>query len=300
VGRDFPTQTALHCGAKLTYSPDQPSKHKLLDKGNAMAKIILIQAQPASPLDKRENLTRALALLQDCQGLEADLICFPEYFPFLGEEELAAAAAGLQAHIVAGLVEEAGGQRYNTATLFDRRGRLLGRQRKHTLGNLERRGFGVVPGEGWPVWDTDFGRLGLPVCIDFWGQPEAARQLAAAGVDLIVNPAIFPILRGHWQTGALTRAFDYYLPVVGVNTAATVVEIAGRRYPLQGGRSFAIQPSAPADKAALAHVVREWDDLGEWIVSCAGESEAIITVNLDLDGPRRWRPVIRERFGIQG
>jgi predicted amidohydrolase len=265
-----------------------------------MVKIILIQALPASSLDSRENLTRALTLLQACQGLEADLICFPEYFPFRGEEELAGAAARLQTHIVAGLVEEAGGQRYNTATLFDRRGRLVGRQRKHTLGNLERRGFGVVPGEGWPVWDTDFGRLGLPVCIDFWGQPEAARHLAAAGADLIVNPAIFPILRGHWQTGALTRAFDYYLPVVGVNTAASVVEIAGRHYPLQGGRSFAIQPPAPSDKAALAGQVRDWDDLADWIVSRAGETEALITVNLDLDGPRRWRPVVRERFGIKG
>jgi predicted amidohydrolase len=270
-----------------------------MDKENGMAKIILVQALPASRLESRENLTRALTLLQGCQGLEADLICFPEYFPFSGEEELAAAAARLQSYIIAGLVEEAGGRRYNTATLFDRRGRLLGRQRKHTLGNLERRGFGVVPGEGWQVWDTDFGRLGLPVCIDFWGQPEAARCLAAAGVDLIVNPAIFPILRGHWQTGALTRAFDYYLPVVGVNTAATVVEIAGRYYPLQGGRSFAIQPPAPEDKAALAGQVRAWDDLAEWIVRRAGESEAMITVNLDLDGPRRWRPVIRERFGIK-
>jgi predicted amidohydrolase len=265
-----------------------------------MAKIILIQALPASRLDSRENLIRALTLLEGCQGQEADLICFPEYFPFRGEEELAAAAARLQTNIVAGLVEEAGGKRYNTATLFDRRGRLLGRQRKHNLGNLERRGFDVVPGEDWQVWDTDFGRLGLPVCIDFWGQPEAARRLAAAGADLIVNPAIFPILRGHWQTGALTRAFDYYLPVVGVNTAAAVVEIAGRHYPLQGGRSFAIQPPAPEDNAGLARQVRAWDDLAEWIVQRGGETEAVITFNLDLDGPRRWRPVIRERFGIQG
>jgi predicted amidohydrolase len=273
----------------------------LIDKkGNGMAKIILIQALPASRLDSRENLTRALTLLQGCQGQEADLICFPEYFPFSGEEELAAAAARLQAYLIAGLVEEAEGARYNTATLFDRRGRLLGRQRKHNVGNLERRGFGVVPGQGWQAWNTDFGRLGAPVCIDFWGQPEAARRLAGEGVDLIVNPAIFPILRGHWQTGALTRAFDYYLPVVGVNTAATVAEIAGRHYPLQGGCSFAIQPPAPADNAALGQQVRAWDNLAEWIVGRGGESEAIITVNLDLEGPRRWRPVIRERFGIKG
>jgi predicted amidohydrolase len=279
---------------------DLGATQPLKDKEERMAKIILIQAQPGSRLDSPENLSRALALLEGCRGQAADLICFPEYFPFRGEEELAKAAAGLEAYIIAGLVEEAAGRRYNTATLFDRRGRLLGRQRKHTLGNLERRGFGVVPGADWQVWDTDFGRLGAPVCIDFWGQPEAARGLAAAGADLIVNPAIFPILRGHWQTGALTRAFDYYLPVVGVNTAAGVVEIAGRPYTLQGGRSFAIQPPAPEDDAALARQVRTWDDLAEWIATRGGDAEASITVNLDLDGPRRWRPVIRERFGIQG
>ena len=111
-----------------------------------MTKIILIQARPASRLESRENLDRALNLLEGCQGQEADLICFPEYFPFSGEQELAAPARGPRAYLVAGLVEHEGRQDYNTATLFDRSGRLLGRQRKHYLGNLECRGFGVQPG----------------------------------------------------------------------------------------------------------------------------------------------------------
>jgi predicted amidohydrolase len=81
-----------------------------------MAKIILIQALPAPRLDSRENLTRALTLLQGCQDQEADLICFPEYFPFRGEEELAAAAR-LQVHIIAGRVEETDGRRYITVNL---------------------------------------------------------------------------------------------------------------------------------------------------------------------------------------
>jgi predicted amidohydrolase len=93
-----------------------------------MAKIILIQALPAPRLDSQENLVRALKLLKGCQGQKPDLICFPEYFPFSGEEELAAAAARLQAYIIAGLLEEESGKRYNTATLFDRSGRMLGRQ----------------------------------------------------------------------------------------------------------------------------------------------------------------------------
>ncbi len=98
---------------------------------------------------------------------------------------------------------------------------------------------------------------------------------------------------------ALTRAFDYYVPVVGVNTAAAAVEIAGRHYPLQGGGSFAIQPPVPTDKVELARQIRDWDDLREWIVLWGGETESRLSVNLDLDGPRHWRPAIRQRFGIR-
>jgi len=262
-----------------------------------MVKVLLIQPRPLPRLEDPENLALALRLLAQCEGKGAHLICFPEYFPFSGERELARAARRLKAYLVAGLVEEAGGQRYNTATLFDPRGRLVGRQRKVTLGALERRGFGVVPGEGWQVLDTDLGRLGLPVCIDFWGAPDAARELSAQAADLIINPSIFPILRGHWRQGALVRAFDGYLPVVGVNTAAFTAEIAGRRYPMQGGRSFAMQPPAPANDAEMARLIRGWDDLDDWVILTGGEGEEILSVTLDLAGPRHWRPLIWERFG---
>lgn len=263
-----------------------------------MVKILLIQPRPAARLDSPENLRLARTLLVQCRGRGADLICFPEYFPYAGEAELAQAARDLQAYLVAGLVAEHRGRRYNTATLFDRRGNLVGRQAKINLGNLERRGFGVTPGEGFQALETDFGRLGLPVCIDFWGQPEAARQLAAQGVDLIVNPSLFPIMRGHWRMGALVRAFDYFLPVVGVNTAAFTSEVAGRRYAMQGGRSFAIQPPVPPDEKVLARWVSAWDDLDHWIVSTGSEGQEILTVSLDLQGPRKWRPHIRRRFGF--
>lgn len=262
-------------------------------------KIILIQALPQTQLDSPENAERAVKLLERCRGQEADLICFPEYFPFSGDAALAQAARELRAYVAAGLVEESGGRRYNTSTLFDREGKLVGRQRKCTLGNLERKGFGVTPGCGFQVMDTDFGRLGLAVCIDFWGQPGAAQQLTDQGADLVVNPSIFPILRGHWPQGALVRAFDNYLPVVGVNTASFVAEITGRDYPMYGGNSFAIQPPGPEDGAELSRLVRNWDDLQDWFILKSGDSEQILTIELDLNGPRFWRHVIWERFGIQ-
>jgi predicted amidohydrolase len=264
-----------------------------------LIKIILIQPLPVAYLDSPENVDRAVRLLERCHGQEADLICFPEYFPFSGDAALAQAARELKAYIVAGLVEESGGRRYNTATLFDREGKLVGRQRKCTLGNLERKGFGVTPGSGFQVLDTDFGRLGLAVCIDFWGQPEAARILTDQGADLVVNPSIFPILRGHWPQGALVRAFDNYLPVVGVNTASFVSEIAGRNFPMYGGGSFAIQPPGPEDGAELSRLVRQWDDLQDWLILKTDDGEQIFTIHLNVAGPRFWRAVIWERFGIQ-
>jgi len=261
-----------------------------------MVKILLIQPLPAARLESPENLELALKLLSRCQGQNADLICFPEYFPFGGEAELARAAHYLGAYVVAGLVAEASGKRYNTATLFDRQGNLVGRQPKVNPGKLERRAFGVSPGEGWRALDTDFGKVGLVVCIDFWGRPEGVRELVAQGVDLIVNPSFFPLLRGHWVMASLARAFEYYLPVVGINTATYRGEIGGRTYPLQGGWSFAIQPPAPASYQELADIIRPWDDLWDWVTLQKSEQEEIISVCLDLEGARKWRPIIQERF----
>jgi predicted amidohydrolase len=261
-----------------------------------MAKIILIQPLLAARLDSRENLDRALRLLIRCRGQNADLICFPEYFPFWGEEELAQAAQDLEAYVVAGLVAEEQGKKHNTATLFDRQGNLVGRQPKVSLGKLERRAFNVIPGESWRVLDTDFGRVGLLVGIDFWGRPDGIRELVAQGVDLIVNPCFFIVLQQYWLKAALARAFDYYMPVVGINTATYRGEIGGRQNLVQGGGSFAIQPPAPADAKEMAHLASTWDDLWNWVTLQKSEQEKIFPVSLDLEGPPKWRSIIRERF----
>jgi predicted amidohydrolase len=61
-----------------------------------MATIVLLQALPALRGASRENLARAQKLPEGSQGQEADLTCFPEYFPRLGEDEAVTAAARLR------------------------------------------------------------------------------------------------------------------------------------------------------------------------------------------------------------
>ncbi|ROQ93288.1 carbon-nitrogen hydrolase family protein [Desulfosoma caldarium] len=263
-------------------------------------RVALVQPKPYAEFDDPRNIAHGLHLLERIRGHELDMVCFPEYFPFAGEEVLAEAARDLRSYIVAGLVEQDGGRLYNTATLFDRSGRLLGRQRKANVGALERDHLHITAGDGvFRAFSVDFGKIGLPVCIDFWGQPDAATQLANQGVEIVFNISIFPILRGHWKTGALVRAFDNFFAVVGVNTADYNAMIGGRRYHQHGGGSFVLQPPRFLDKAAFRRWFRSLDTLDDWVTLELDALEQVHVAEVHLGSVRRYRREFWNRFGFQ-
>jgi len=263
-------------------------------------RVAMIQPKPYPAFDDPRNLGHALLLLERCRGEKLDLICFPEYFPYMGEEEMSAAARRYESYIVAGLVESDGDKLYNTATLFDRLGRVLGRQRKRNVGALERNQMGISPGDGvFLAYPTDFGKIGIPVCIDFWGQPEAAKQLTDQGADLVVNASLFPILRGHWIAAAGVRAFDNFLPVVGVNTADYNALVRGKRVHHQGGGSFVIQPPKMLDRDDFRRWLKSLDSMENWVHAELDELEQVQIVDVNLTTARRFRREFFNRFGFQ-
>ena len=75
---------------------------------------------------------------------------------------------------------------YNTAALIDRRGHLVGKYRK-THVHWPEMTFGVRPGADYPVFDCDFGRIGIEICYDSWF-PEVSRLLALKGAKIIFLP----------------------------------------------------------------------------------------------------------------
>ena len=262
-------------------------------------RVAIIQPKPYPSFDDPRNLGHALLLLEKVKAADIDIACFPEYFPFQGESELAAAARSLNTYIVAGLVEEEGGRLYNTATIFDRSGRILGRQRKRNLGTLERNQLGISPGDGiFRAFATDFGKVGIPVCVDFWGQPEAAKQLVDQGADVVINICIFPLLRGHWKRGALARAFDNFVPVVGVNTADYNALMTGKRIHLHGGHSFVSQPPKLLDRDDFRRWLRSLDNIDDWVRLELDELEQASVVDVNLSTARRFRREFWERFGF--
>ena len=61
------------------------------------------------------------------------------------------------------LLEKNGDTVFNTAVLIDRAGNFAGKYRKVSLPQEEIDG-GITPGNSFPVFDTDFGKIGLMIC----------------------------------------------------------------------------------------------------------------------------------------
>ncbi|MFH1532810.1 MAG: nitrilase-related carbon-nitrogen hydrolase [Pseudomonadota bacterium] len=80
---------------------------------------------------------------------------------------------------------------YNTAAVIDADGSYLGRYRKKHIpqvaGFWEK--FFFKPGnEGYPVFDTAFGKIGVYICYDRHF-PEGARLLGLNGAEIVFNPS---------------------------------------------------------------------------------------------------------------
>jgi len=263
-------------------------------------RLALIQGKPYAQLDDPRNVGHAIRLLEKCRGKDLDVACLPEYFPWTGEEILAEAARELGCYIVAGLVEELADKKFGTATLFDRKGLIVGRQRKANPGAIEQRNFGISPGgDTFKVFATDFGKIGLPVSIDFWGQPEAARKLTDKGAELIINQSIFPILRDHWKGAALVRSFDNFIPVVGINTASFNWRVKGRSYRYFGGKSIIIQPPQLASRDDLTIWLRGLDSLETWVKVELDDREQVYLGEVHLGTSRKYRSELWRGLGIQ-
>ncbi len=75
------------------------------------------------------------------------------------------------------------GLKHNTAILIDRQGEIAGRYVKthQALVEYER---GMVPGDLYPVFDTDFGRIGILICWDaYFAEP--AHELSMQGAEIL-------------------------------------------------------------------------------------------------------------------
>ena len=89
-------------------------------------------------------------------------------------------------YIIGTMGEQDGNARYNTGVLIDREGRVSGKYRKVYLPREEIEA-GRTPGDSYPVFETDFGRIGIMICWDVQ-YTDPARALAVQGAEIIFLP----------------------------------------------------------------------------------------------------------------
>ncbi len=263
---------------KVELKPSEPPARRLV-------RLATVNHRPRGTRSPQENLDQFAALVADAARQRADIVCLPEGVTVVGNGKtyaevsepipgpsaqfLGQVASRNRAYLVAGLYERDGTTIYNTSVLIGRDGTLLGKYRKVCLPREEIDG-GITPGREYPVFDTEFGRIGMMICWDVHF-PEVARELAARGAEVIFMP-----IWGGNETLARARAIEnqIYLVASGYDFKTAIFDKTGdsaRRddeRPVRArhrGRLERAQALALARRLARANLAR--GPRGELIVS---------------------------------
>ncbi len=169
--------------------------------GPRKVKIGTVYLRPSNSTPEK-NLKAFCEQIDAAGRLGLDIVCLPEAITLVGTrlsgpqtaepipgpstEQLGAAAKRNRLWVVAGLYERDGPLVYNTAVLLDRQGRLAGKYRKIHLPR-EEWDKGVTPGHEYPVFQTDFGRVAIQICYD-WFFPEVDTIFALKGAEVVFAP----------------------------------------------------------------------------------------------------------------
>jgi predicted amidohydrolase len=154
-------------------------------------------------------------------------------FPAPAEETFRAWARKHQIWLLPGsMFELDGGKIYNTASVIDPAGNVVGRYRK--MFPFRPYEEGVEAGAEFLTFDVpDAGRFGMSICYDLWF-PETVRTLAAMGAEVILHPTL---------TGTIDR--DVELSIVRATAAQNQCFVFG----INGfgdcgnGRSISVGPA---------------------------------------------------------
>lgn len=240
-------------------------------------------------LDKIEHYIREAA----SQGTH--IICFPELGTtgyrqdLLGDKlwELAEPIPGPTTSRIAAMAQELGvyvilpmiekgkmpGIVYNSAAFIGKDGTVQGAYRKVHAYSTE--GHYFTAGNTYPVFNTEFGKIGIMICYDM-GFPETARMLTLQGAEIIFVPSAWcQEDEDIWDINIPCRALENRVFVAAVNRVG------------QEGEDLVMH-----GKSKIA------DTRGKTLVEAARFQEDLIFATVDLDDlvPARHQiPYLKDR-----
>ena len=258
-------------------------------------KIALVQFESVLNAPE-ENARKACAFVTEAAGNGAQIVCFPELFTTgyqldrIGPElaktserisgntvsSLRRAAKENGCYVIAPLAleKEMTGVLYNSAVFLDDEGGILGVYDKHHPCFTE--GCYFRAGDGFPVFETKYGKIGIIICYDL-GFPEAARILALKGAELIFCPSAWRVEdEDIWNLNIPQRALENQCFLAAVN-----------RYGHEDGL-FLFGGSKVAD--ARGRIIAESSTAGEEILYAEINLDSIKKERMELGYLRNRRP----------
>jgi deaminated glutathione amidase len=199
---------------------------------------LTLERERGASIHPADLLSEVMPLIETAAREGADIACLPEDAFFMMQaahveprdgavfRALKDAARRLEMSIAVGLVCGREGKAYNATVLFSHDGDIAGEYHKTHLTLLEKKKYGISPGNELPVFDLPFGRVGVITCCDILF-PEVARVLALRGAKLFLFPHQMaePDDR-FFMTMVQARAQDNCVPIVG----STFADEPGRHW----------------------------------------------------------------------
>ena len=151
---------------------------------------------------------------------------------------------------------------YNTAAVIDETGEYLGKYRKHHIPHCQPgfwEKFYFTPGDnGYPVFETRYGRIGVYICYDRHF-PEGARELGLNGAEIVFNPSatVAGLSEYLWklEQPAHAAANQYFVGAinrVGTEAPWNIGEFYGQSYFCDPRGQIMVEGSRDRDEVVIA------------------------------------------------
>ena len=181
-----------------------------------------------------ENQTNTEKAIRIASKAKSDIYVFPELcttgYAFTTKEECMSLAETISSSsielfrqfseknkciVVAGFAEREEGKVYNSSVIIER-GQVLGTYRKMHLFYREKLWFEPAD-TGFKIFESPYlgCKFGVLICFD-WIFPEAWRELALRGADIVCHPSNL-VIPGKAQVGTQIRAFENRIFVITAN-----------------------------------------------------------------------------------
>lgn len=209
--RKFLQNASLGIGAGMTSLPVSAmqtfDKRAVQSPHDVMIGAVSITGVNANSPD--EMVQNALRFMTEMATYKPDIICLPEGFAYAnlnnfkynvkdearvaGEKILShfqKFAAAHNCYVICPTYTSSNNKEYISAVLIDRKGKIAGEYHKMrpTAGEME---SGVTPGKmDPPVFDTDFGKIGVQICFDIKYE-EGWNMLKDKGAQIIFWPSAY-------------------------------------------------------------------------------------------------------------